>query len=204
MRRSSVGLRSFRRLLVVVGIASLGALAAATDACVLVEPAAELPRIPSSRPSILRGSVYPSASAVLTTFPTQLIVPVELADPVLPFYYAAFVDYNTATGEGLVVRSTESPFVIGNTVGRIRTARVTLLPPADLDRCHVIEVVVALAVESGTSGAATHTPREPGGDLVTWFYNPNGDLGGCPTLDAGFDAPLVDAGADGATEGGVQ
>ena len=43
---------------------------------------------------------------------------------------------------------------------------------------------------SETDPKNAHTPAEPGGDIATWFYNPNGDLGGCPALDAGIDAPI--------------
>lgn len=179
-----------------VASALFALVVAVGDGCILVEPAADLPELPLTRPTILRGSVVPSASSVLTVFPSELIVPVELVDATRSFDYAVFVDYNPSTGEGLLVPAQTSNFAIGNTVERTRVLSIALSTPPDLDRCHVIEVVVALRLESGTSAQATHTPAEPGGDLVTWFYNPNGDLGGCPTLDAGFDAPF-DAGEAG-------
>lgn len=175
-------------------------------ACVLVEDSGALPRPPAGRPTIVRGSVVPSASRVLGTFPSQLIIPVELTNPTEPFEYAAFVDYNSVTGDGLVVPPTRSFFEPSNLQGRTRILTVTLSPPSDLQRCHVIEVVVALRLESDKSPQTSHTPTEPGGDIVTWFYNPNGDLGGCPATDAaidsGVDAADADAGEGG--EGGVQ
>jgi len=184
--------------------AAIALLLGSQDACVLVEPSGDLPRIPATRPTIVRGSVVPSASLVLATFPAEVIVPVELSDPTLPFEYAAFIDYNSATGEGLVVPPTKSIFEPSNTTSRTRILSVALTAPADLERCHVIEVVVALRLESDKSAQTSHTPTEPGGDIVTWFYNPRGEVGGCPALDAGIDSGR-DAGADGdASEGGVQ
>jgi len=64
-----------------------------------------------------------------------------------------------------------------------------------------VEVVVALRLSSQVDARNSHTPAEPGGDIATWFYNPSGDLNGCPALDAGIDAAL-DAGD--ASEGGTQ
>lgn len=175
-------------------------------ACVLVEDSGALPRPPAGRPTIVRGSVVPSASRVLTTFPSQVIIPVELTDPTQPFEYAAFVDYNPVTGEGLVVPPTRSVFEPQNLQGRTRILQFGISAPSDVNRCHVIEVVVALRLESDKSPQTAHTPTEPGGDILTWFYNPNGDLAGCPSNDPGIDSGLDAADADGgeAGEGGVQ
>jgi hypothetical protein len=178
------------------------------DACILAEPSGELPRIPESRPTIVHASVVPSTSAVLTRFPSTFIVPVELADPNVEFVYAAFIDYNPLTGDGLVEEPRHSVFEASNnsanTVGRTRTLTIAVPAPPELDRCHTIEVVVALHLASDTDLTGDpklrHTPLAPGGDVATWFYNPNGDLAGCPTLDAGIDAGMD---AD-AAEGGAQ
>ncbi len=192
------------RLFAVLSLVGVGlVVVSGGGACVLIEPPGDLPRLPTTRPTIVRGSVVPSASSVLGTWPDEkdgFIVPVELADPKLPFEYAAFVDYNAFTGEGLQIEPTRSDFERSNTTGRIRTLNVVLPPPSELDRCHVVEVVVALRLESNTSPQTSHTPAEPSGDIVTWFYNPSGDLRGCPTVDAGI-RPL-DAGSE-AGEGGV-
>jgi len=201
MRASSSLLR---RVVATASVASCVLAVAVQHACVLVQPTGELPRIPPTRPTIVRGSVVPSASMVLATFPSEFIVPVELADPTQPFEYSAFIDYNSATGEGLVVPPTKSIFEPANTTERTRILGVALSPPTDLGRCHVVEIVVALRFESATTAQTAHTPAEPGGDVVSWFYNPNGDLAGCPALDAGIDAGR-DAGTDGdAAEGGVE
>jgi hypothetical protein len=61
----------------------------------------------------------------------------------------------------------------------------------------VIEVVVALSLESRDNPSTAHTPRPPGGDSITWFYSGNGDLAGCPVLDAGLDASRTDDAGDG-------
>jgi hypothetical protein len=180
-------------------------------ACILAQPSGELPRIPESRPTIVHASVVPSTSAVLTQFPSTLVVPVELADPNVEFEYVAFIDYNPLTGDGLVEEPRHSVYEVSNnsanTVGRTRTLTILLPDPPETDRCHTIEVIVALrlASDGDLTGNAKlrHTPLPPGGDSATWFYNPSGDLGGCPTLDAGIDAG-ADADADaGPGEGGV-
>lgn len=196
--------RLVSRLARAAGVLVLAACALAVqDACIIAEPSGELPRIPASRPTILHASVVPSTSAVLTYFPSVFIVPVELADPTVTFSYAAFIDYNPNTGEGLVVTPTASPYEPDNTRIRTRMLSVGIPAPLDLDRCHVIEIIVALTLDPRTNKTA-HTPAEPGGDEVRWFYNPNGGLAGCPALDAGIEAS-VDASADAdAAESGSQ
>jgi hypothetical protein len=160
----------------------------AEDACVIAEPSGEVLRLPESRPTILHSLVVPTTSAVLTRFPSVFLVPVELSDPTVDFYYAAFIDYNTLTGEGLVGQSTVSRFEASNSGGgRTRLLTVAIPEPLELDRCHIIEVIVALRLGE-RDPKNIHTPLAPGGDIATWFYNPNGGLGGCPSLDAGIDA----------------
>jgi hypothetical protein len=181
-----------------VGVAALAIVA--QDACILAQPSGDLPRLPESRPNIVHSSLVPATSAVLTRFPSTLIVPVELNDPTVGLVYAAFVDYNPLTGNGLVGEighSQPEP----NTVGRTRTLTINLPMTLEPDRCHVIEVVVALRLASELDFKLAHTPAEPGGDFASWLYNPNGDLLGCPSLDAGIDAPTGDGEAG---EGGTQ
>lgn len=179
-------------------------------ACILAQPSGELPRIPESRPTILRASAVPPTSAVLTRWPVDstFLVPVELADPNVEFRAASFIDYNPLTGDGLV-EERKSVYEVSNsssnTVGRARTLTILIPEPAP-DRCHTIEVVVALHLASDTDLTGDpklrHTPLAPGGDIATWFYNPKGDFGACPSLDAGIDAGM-DAASD-ASEGGAQ
>lgn len=183
-----------------VGLArrSLGALATvvacvATDACVVADPPTDLPRLPELRPTILRGSVVPAPSAVLGRWPSKFTVPVELANPQSRIIWAAFVDYNSATGEGLDGQPTVSSFEPSSTQGRVRTLEIPITTPS-LDRCHIVEVIVALRLKATTDTRNAHTPDEPGGDSVTWFFSPTGDLAGCPVLDAGLPPPPEDAG----------
>jgi hypothetical protein len=148
---------------------------------------------------------------VLTRWPVDstFLVPVELADPNLEFRYASFIDYNPLTGDGLVEEPRQSVYEVSNnssnTVGRTRTLTI-LIPEPSPDRCHTIEVVVALHLASDTDLTGDpklrHTPLAPGGDIATWFYNPSGGLDGCPQLDAGVDSGM-DADAD-ALEGSAQ
>lgn len=188
--------RTARRLL---AVATASSFAAVVAACVLSQPSGDIPTLPASRPTIDHSSVVPSTTTVLTTWPQTFNLSVELVDPTAPFVYASFVDYNPLTGEGRVDGPTRSAYEASKQSDRKRSLEISIQPPADLQRCHVIEVVVALSLNTRDNKNA-HTPDEPGGDLVAWFYNPNGDLGGCPSLDAGFSAP-DGAGGDAADAG---
>jgi hypothetical protein len=180
-------------------LAALAVMAACTGlfaACILGEPTGDLPTLPPMRPTIVRGSVVPSPQSVLGSWPASFLVPVELADPTVKFDWAAFVDYNARTDEGLALPGT-STFEASNVASHVRVLEIPIPQPTDGDRCHVVEVVVALALESLDNPTTAHTPRPPGGDSVTWFYNPTGDLAGCPVLDAGLDASRIEDGGDG-------
>jgi hypothetical protein len=181
--------RTIRRLL---ALATASTFAAAVAACVLAQPSGDIPQLPASRPTIDHSSVVPSTATVLTTWPRTFNISVELVDPTAPFVYASFIDYNPLTGEGRVDGPTVSAYEASKQADRKRSLEIAIPAPADLQRCHVVEVVVALSLNTRDNKNA-HTPDEPGGDLVAWFYNPNGDLGGCPSLDAGFGAPDGDA-----------
>jgi hypothetical protein len=195
--------RDLRRIL--SALPPLAAVAAciivivAQDACILAQPSGELPRIPETRPTILHASTVPSETSVVTHWPQTFIVPVELIDPTVRFAYAAFIDFDALNNDGLVLVS-HSDFVQANAVEGTRTLTVSM-PEPDLGRCHKVEIVVALRLASEDDAKHSHTPAEPGGDIATWFYNPNGDLGGCPALDAGIDASFDAADA---SEGGTQ
>ncbi len=188
-----------RRTVLVAATALALTSVAAHSACLLVDPGGDLPSIPRRRPFIVQSEVVPPASRVLGVFPEKLIVPVELADPKEPFVWAVFYDYNPLTGAGLEKRAT-STFAPSNVVNGLRVEEIALAAPTELDQCHTIEVVVALS--SGLDGIAAHTPLDPGGDSVSWFYSPSGDLSGCPALDAGVDAAFVVR--EGGAEGGPQ
>jgi hypothetical protein len=178
-------------------LAPLAFASASLLACVLAEPVGDLPRAAQQRPTIVRASVVPSSSTVLGTFPDKFVVPVELSDPTLTFQWAAFIDFDPITDTGLQLYA-DSVFESASLQGRTRVIEIPIPAPPDLDRCHVIEVVVALQLESTTRPREAHTPRigGPGGDSVTWFYSPGGDLAGCPALS-------VDAGPDARSDGAI-
>lgn len=162
--------------------------AGAVTACIIAEPPSDPPRFPLTRPTIVRGSVVPPASNIIGRWPDKFIVPVELSDPNVTFEYAVWIDFNAATGEGLVDFQ-RSAFVEANTIDRVRRLEIALAEPSD-DRCHVVEVLVSLRF--GPEGA--HAFTDPGGDIVSWIFNPSGDTSGCPLLDAGIEPTLQDAG----------
>jgi hypothetical protein len=170
-------------------------LAGAITSCIIAEPPSDPPRLPTTRPTIVRGSVVPPASSIVGRWPDRFTVFVELSDPTVSFEYAVWIDFNPATGEGLQDFRT-STFVQENTTNRVRRLEIPLGAPSD-DRCHVVEVLVALRFV-GQEGTGAHAPLDPGGDVVSWIYNPKGDTTGCPLLDAGIKLePLKDGGADG-------
>jgi len=123
------------------------------------------------------------------SFPDEFLVTVELPDPTVSFFYAAFIDYNPRTGEGLVLEPRESrvsPANLGSgPEARRRTVQVALPAPTSLETCHTIEIVVGYRLGSRLP-QLVHSPEDPGGDIATWLYNPGGDLQGCPALDAGI------------------
>jgi hypothetical protein len=186
-----------RTSIAAIAIAVLSA-AVATDACVIADPPTDLPQEPAMPPVIVRGSVVPSASSILGVWPEGTFeVPVQLQDPRVRIFYSAFVDYNPVTGTGIDGLSpVASDYVPGTAGGNIRTLHVSITKPP-LDRCHVVEVVVALRFKATTDAQNAHTPDDPGGDSVTWFFNPSGDLAGCPVLDAGIQPLPVEAGSEG-------
>lgn len=187
-------------LRVVAIVAALAVGAVLVGACVIADPPTPLPQLPEMRPTIIRASVVPPTTSVLGRWPSKFIVPVELSDAKSTLYWATFVDYNPATREGLDQRG-ESTYEPSSTQGRIRTLELPISMPS-LDRCHVVEVVVALTLNTSDPRTAHTFEEPPGGDIATWFFSPSGDLSGCPILDAGLAPVVDDAGADSAAEAG--
>jgi hypothetical protein len=178
-----------RRLGWIALTGACGALVFGHYACVIA-PTGDLPQLPEMPPRIIHASVVPSNSSVLADLPPKFVVPVELANPNITFQYAFFVDFVASglAGNGLIGTVRSSAYELGShTEGRTRKVEIEIT--ADLrkdprlagDRCHRIEVVVALGLNEKTNARTAHAPPEPGGDVVGWFYNPNGGLG-CPSL----------------------
>lgn len=187
-RRGGYGLAMMRGIAVGTG----GVMLLALHACIIAEPVTDLPTLPPFRPIIVRSSVVPPPSAVVGTFPDKFVIPVELVDPGVSFEWRIYIDYNPITGEGLELFGTSGPSGVPQRVRVLEVQTTSLKEKQDASRCHVVEFLVAQRFVGKFAGKAAHTPEEPpGGDAITWFYNPTGDLGGCPVADAG----VVDAGA---------
>ncbi|MBX3232434.1 MAG: hypothetical protein KIT84_22680 [Labilithrix sp.] len=164
--------------------AGLAITAAVVGACVIAEPATDLPVLPPQPPRILRTSVVPPADRIVTRWPDKFIVPVSLTNPRASFFYSYFVDFNPLTREGFVSRD-ESTLEIGVTASVPRVLEITIPnpdPERTPPRCHVIEVVVATTL----SESDPHALPASGGDSVSWFYNPSGDFAGCPPVESGL------------------
>jgi hypothetical protein len=175
-----------RRIVVASGVAAVVLL---LGACIIAQSSGDVPRLPETRPTIVHPEVVPPTGGILTRWPPFFTVPVELSDPTAPFSYAAFIDYNPLTGEGRVAGEDNIPYDQQGLETRIRTLEIPIPQArATADRCHVIEVVVALRFTATNEAKNAHTPAPPGGDSVTWIYNPGGDPSGCPRLDAGIEA----------------
>lgn len=148
--------------------------------------------LPDTRPFIVRPDVVPAPDRVLTELRGQLIVPVELVDPSVTIEWRLFVDYdptgaatNPNDPEGLagrIGRGVVRPEGTEQTRRDIRIGLDRVVEQFALSkaRCHVVEVVVARAF-LGTRFRDGHTPAPPGGDVVSWFFSPDGTLEGCPT-----------------------
>lgn len=169
-------------------------------ACVIAEPPTDVPTAPSVRPTIDRASVVPPSSAVLTSWPDRFYVPVRLSDPRETFFVAYFVDFD-ASGGGNFSVEVSTP-VTGNN-GSVRTLTVLINQPVG-PGCHVVEVFVArqLADQTLNDSRGVHTPADPlnDGDSIVWYFNPDGDSAGCPTVDPNLLLP--EGGAEAGAEGG--
>ena len=151
------------------------ALALATmGACLIVDPPAELLRPPPHRPTIVRDSVFPPTTRVLSELPSVFLVPVDLIEQSEGFEWNVFTGNEFRTGG-------EVPADSIATDGGPSIVPFSLDPITD-NKCHTIEFLVAIRFNA----QAPRVPNPPGGDSVAWFYNPSGDLDGCPVFDAGI------------------
>lgn len=174
---------------VFVTTAVLAATALTTDGCVIADPPTDLPRLAEMRPTIVRASVVPSMSGVIGRWPDAFYVPVEVSDPLVNIRWATFIDYDPVTGDGYVTEGTSPPDQ-SPADGRVRMLRIEIPDPGD-QGCHVVEIVVALNLDTSDTKRA-HTPQAPGGDIAMWLFNLSGDFAGCPIRDAGL-VPVADA-----------
>jgi len=172
--------------------AVLAAAMTALPGCVLADPTSTLPVVAELPPHIIGPSVVPPRDQVLTTWPTQFIVPVTVIDPSKAIYWLAFEDYSPVNA---------TPLELGP-IGPARVADggdvVNLVIRGELSKpmgpgCHTVRIVVAYAFSSGNS------PDSQGGDDVSWLFSGSGDVAGCEGYDAGAlrDGSFPDSGRAG-------
>jgi len=168
--------RAFRSIAGVAVALGLGGVAA----CVLADPPAALPVAPIEAPEIEHQSVQPPIGDILTTWPTQIFVPVA-ADS-----RESSLDWQWLIDQEVILSPPR-----GQDIEADGGVMIDFLPqpPLSLDECHTLEVRVAY-------------PDLTGGDNVVWFYTPTGNFENCPVfdagpLDAGTDGDASDAGAAG-------
>jgi len=192
--------------LLALGLAAAACVAVAmllATACITAPPP-QLPEEVEHRPTILHESVVPPTDQILSSLPSEFLVPVVLEDPNETFEWDVFIDYNACadpstctptsplTPPGVVTQKPTPGTLDGGVVV------VPFDPPADLGttQCHRIDFLVAHQFDQGTP----HTWDSVGGDIVTWFYNAGGGPNGCPVYDAGSlqdgAFPPADAGAE--------
>ncbi len=183
--------RTNRRTIAVVASLALG-VGIAGVACVIADPPAQLPVPPLAPPEILHDLVTPPAP-LITAWPLEFEIPVYVPDPTsLPLWHA-FLDYDPISHTGSFTNGVVDPDPAGDD-GGVRTIARRFSPPADINFCHTLQVVVALTFVDD------HTPDSTGGDSITWIYAPTGNLGDCPIFDAGpYDAgpDALDSSGDG-------
>ena len=182
-------------LLVMSGVAIL--------ACVLADPPVIEQPPPASRPLIIHDSVTPRLDQKLLAPPNAAAgiafdVPV-LADPTTKLAWAVFEDLDTTAPNAPILHSLPDdaglqglPIIDGGEA--IRNIGFSLLASngVDFSGCHKITFIVGTGFNSN---ASTQPLDPPGGDSVTWWYEPVSD---CSFYDA---APPTDAAAsDGADE----
>lgn len=170
----------------------LGAATVAV-ACVLVEPPQELPIPLPRRPLILHTSVQPPQEQPLTAATILSFRVYVDAEPSKAINYRIWVDF----GSGNPPLQRNDATVLADLTGAPRPVDFAVVP-AELGEpgfCHTIKLVVAYDFFP-----VSNTPTTEG-DEVTWSYRPNGDNGGCISLDGGGipDAGAMDA-SDGASE----
>jgi hypothetical protein len=180
-----------RAVAVVVGGGVAIAASVVLVACILADPPAALPDPVTGRPTIIRASVTPPATTILREWPRDgtFMVPIELAQNTT-FQWHAFFDYDAINRTPVLSETVSAdPASLEGGIFTLAIGFPTL--PVSAGRCHTFEVIVAKGFDQD------HSPSPPGGDSVSWFYSPTGDLTGCAIFDAGGDgaAPADDSGS---------
>lgn len=190
-----------RTTALLAGAATAASLAVA---CLVADAPPDPPTPAPFPPVIATASVYPPVEQILTEFPTEFIVPVQLVNPAASFQYSVFIDYDPSNPTEPLLAATKTAGLDGVDGGfydvefSIDDPNVT--SEAGATTCHLIEFIVALSFTEPDF----HTPNPPGGTMVYWWYNPSGDLSGCPLLDPNADGsfPLPEGSTLDAGDGG--
>ncbi|HEY2517297.1 MAG TPA: hypothetical protein VGI39_40770 [Polyangiaceae bacterium] len=176
------------RLHVVALVLAASAVVFGIAACVLADPPAGLPPTTIQAPHIDREAVVPPVTQVLEAWPKQgFDIPLDPYDPSVAVYWQAFYDYAVMQAAP-VERGVLDPNPAADS--GTRRFHTDLPPPADVQDCHIIEILVAHAFVD------IHTPDSYGGDSVSWIYAPNGSLDLCPVFDAGLPDAAKEGGGD--------
>lgn len=168
-------------------LAGAAAASVGLAACLLADPGPTLPRPQDYPPFIETANVQPGEGVIVTTLPLNFSVPIIQVDTTKTYQWEVFIDYDPIMGS-VVARS-------GSGTSDDKAIPFQLVP-GDVtgEGCHTIQFIVAYGF--GTEGTGLHTPVAPGGNSVTWFYSPGGDLAGCPAFSGEVDAAFPDAGSD--------
>jgi hypothetical protein len=169
-----------RALLLVAAIAVVAGAVRALASCLIADPPAQLPAPVRHRPIIDGPSAVPP-QPLITTWPPTFNVPVEMLDPSASFSWRLYGDGQTLA-KGVSSPQDASPRLV---------SFVALAPAGEAGECHTIQFSASLFVE-GT------IPPDPAlvdpslTDSIFWSFDPGGDFGGCPLIDAGVGDAFPD------------
>ena len=177
---------------IVAAAIALG-LGAAAVACVLADPPPIVTPPPQEPPNILVESVSPSTERILKTNPPCansptdcFVVPVSV-DLNATVKYRVFIDLDRTSSGAQQPAVSEADdggvLAVAPDAGagvRVFTFSLAENPTFDPSQCHVITFIVAYDFEDQLGDFSK--PFPPGGDSVSWFYQPVDD---CTYYDAG-------------------
>jgi hypothetical protein len=195
-------------LVVLIG----GGLAASVAvACILADPPPLDQPPPQSRPVIISEEVQPPLDQKIGAPPTGVssltFTVAVLADPGEPLTWWLLQDFDSVRDTARLSwrappDAGTQPLIDNDASQSVQQLSMTV-QPSDLEQCHTFTLVVAAAAPGfETNSNAVAVPvYPPGGDRVTWWYQPI-DTDTCAYFDAApptFQPDGGDAG-DGASE----
>ena len=190
MRRDRLRRASVLRAFALGAVLAPLVVAGGAVSCILADPPPELPTVPPQVPYILRESVVPPADQIFTDWPDgglDLIVPVEVLNPILQYQYLLMKDYMTPNSAPAGARYSGALGPPNPDAGGFEL--VPIIPiekPLDAN-CHTYSLFVGLSLVPQLSANPEQgfTVRaSAGSDMVTWTYSPSGGIGTCAAYDA--------------------